>query len=186
MPQLTWRLKHALFRNAAEDISLSFISTAMKTVTLLISLGLTLASTLGRAAEPEKAKTHIVEALIDGPSELRVKKDGIYWINGENAKPGRHGGQEESCYVNGKSWRPVWKNARQERGVDRTATKNVEGIDPTKLEVKLAMVGISRKSSGIENRDAIRTSLVDGELSILIPDGQSGSRWYRLELTQRP
>ena len=138
------------------------------------------------AADAKGPKTVVIEAMIDGPSELRVKKDGIYWINGGNAKPARHEGQELSTYVNGKSWRPNWKEPRKDRGVDRSATKNVEGIDPKKIEFKLVMVGFTRDAVGIEKRDAVRTALLGEEYSIIIPDSQTGSRWYRFELIQRP
>lgn len=126
----------------------------------------------------------VIEALIDGPAELRVKKDGIYWINGGNAKPGRHEGQEEPTYVDDKSWRPNWKYPKQDRGVDRTATKSVEGIDPQKIDFKLLNVTVSRKGIGIEKRDPIQVNMIDEELSILIPDSQGGSRWYRFALVK--
>lgn len=127
----------------------------------------------------------VIECLIDGPSELRVKKDGIYWINGPNAKPGRHMGQDEPTYVDGKSWRPNWKNARVDRGEDRTATKNVDGIDPLKTEFKLLNVTLYKGGHGIEKRDAVLVNLVAGELSITIPDSQGGSRWYRFALVKK-
>lgn len=152
---------------------------------LLFLLALTSFS-LSSAADSTQPIKFMIEVLIDGPSELRIKKDGIYWINGENAKPGRHEGQEVPTYVNGKSWRPNWKNSRQDRGVDRTATKSLDGIDPTKVQFNLRMVGMTRDGSGIEKRDEIRTSMAGDEFSIIIPDSQSGSRWYRFELIQKP
>lgn len=140
---------------------------------------------IGHAAESKDNKAVVIETLIDGPSELRVKKDGIYWINGGNAKPGRHDGQEEPTYVNGKSWRPNWRESEKDRGVDRSATKSVDGLNPTKTEFKLVMVGFARDSAGIEKRDQIQITRKGAELSIIIPDSQSGSRWYRFELIQR-
>lgn len=128
----------------------------------------------------------VIEALIDGPSELRVKKDGIYWINGGNAKPGRHQGQEEPTYVDGKPWRPNWKNSRANNGVDRTATKSVDGIDPKEIGFQLLSVSISREAVGIEQRDKIQVNSIGEELSILIPDSQGGSRWYRFALVKKP
>jgi hypothetical protein len=153
---------------------------------LLLSCTFLLLPTSGGAADTKGPQTFVIETLIDGPSELRVKKDGIYWINGGNAKPGRHEGQEFPTYVNGKSWRPNWKESRKDRGVDRSATKSLDGIDPTKIDIKLVMVGFTRDAVGIEKRDEIRTSRPGDELSIVIPDSQSGSRWYRFELIQRP
>ncbi|MES2505964.1 MAG: hypothetical protein V4599_04635, partial [Verrucomicrobiota bacterium] len=135
---------------------------------------------------PAPANSVIIEALIDGPSELRVKKDGIYWINGGNAKPGRHLGQEMPIYVNGKAWQPNWKEPHKDRGVDRTSTKSVEGLDPQKLEFKLLNVTTLRGDSGIEDRDPIKVRLIEEELSIYIPDIQGGSMWYRFALVKQP
>jgi hypothetical protein len=158
----------------------------MKPHALCFVVALVFASLSLTSAADAEPKKFMIEVLIDGPSELRVKKDGIYWINGGNAKPGRHDGQEEPTYVNGKSWRPNWKNARQDRGVDRTATKSLDGIDPAKVKFNLRMVGITRDGNGIEKRDEISVTMIGEELSILIPDSQSGSRWYRFELIQAP
>lgn len=127
----------------------------------------------------------LIEALVDGPSELRLKQDGIYWVNGGNAKPGRHEGREEPTYVNGKSWRPNWKEPRKDRGVDRTATKKVEGLDPAHVEFKLLSVGLFRDSPGIEKRDPISVTTLGNELSILIRDSQGGPRWYRFVLLKK-
>jgi hypothetical protein len=69
--------------------------------------------------------------------------------------------------------------------VDRSATKSVDGLNPTKTEFKLVMVGFARDSAGIEKRDQIQITRKGAELSIIIPDSQSGSRWYRFELIQR-
>jgi hypothetical protein len=54
-----------------------------------------------------------IEGFVDGPSTLHIRKDGIYWENGQNAKPGL---MKEPTYVNGKEWMPKWTNAAQERG----------------------------------------------------------------------
>lgn len=159
-------------------------ASALSCVLLLFCTFLLL-PTSGGAADTKGPQTCVIETLIDGPSELRVKKDGIYWINGGNAKPGRHDGQEEPTYVNGKSWRPNWRESEKDRGVDRSATKSVDGIDPAKTEFKLVMVGFARDSVGIEKRDQIQITRKGDELSIVIPDSQSGSRWYRFELVQR-
>lgn len=157
--------------------SLAFFSVTLASLFL---------ESVGYTADAKGPKVVVIETYIDGPSELRVKKDGIYWINGGNAKPGRHEGQEYPTYVDGKSWRPNWRESEKDRGVDRSATKSVDGVDPVKTEFKLVMVGFARDSVGIENRDEIQVTRKGEELSIVIPDGQSGSRWYRFELIQRP
>ncbi|SKA99292.1 hypothetical protein SAMN02745166_02900 [Prosthecobacter debontii] len=149
----------------------------------------TLAETAPRSGtsgqEPAPAGSVIIEALIDGPSELRVKKDGIYWINGGNAKPGRHLGEDAPTYVDGKAWRPNWKEPKKDRGVDQTSTKSVDDLDPLKIEFKLLNVTPHRGESGITNRDPVKTNLIDGEYSIYIPDLQGGSMWYRFALVRK-
>lgn len=156
------------------------------TITRILTLvcpALLLASAIHAA--DKGPQTFVIEALIDGPSELRVKKDGIYWVNGPNANPGRHNGQEFPTFVDGKPWRPNWKESRGDRGNDKSATRSVDGIDPTKIAFKLVMVSFKRDGTGIEKRDAIKAALAGEEYSIEIPDLQSGSRWYRFELIQK-
>lgn len=134
---------------------------------------------------PAPPNSVVIEALIDGPSELRVKKDGIYWINGGNAKPGRHEGREHPTYVDDKAWRPIWREAREDRGVDRCSTKVMANLDPDKLEFKLLNVSRNRGAPGLIKRDKIEVSKIDGEVSITIPDSQGGSMWYRFALIRK-
>ncbi|WP_146850614.1 hypothetical protein [Brevifollis gellanilyticus] len=159
-------------------------ASAIALILTLAFLALLLTSAVHAA--DKGPQTFVIEALIDGPSELRVKKNGIYWVNGPNAKPGRHNGQEFPTFVDGKPWRPNWKESRGDRGNDKSATRSVDRIDPTKIEFKLVMVSFKRDGTGIEKRDAIKAALAGEEYSIEIPDLQSGSRWYRFELIQKP
>lgn len=134
--------------------------------------------------KPQPVETLLVEALIDGPSELRVKKDGVYWINGPNAKPGRHERQNQPTYLNGRPWQPVWQAPDKERGEDTSATEMVAGLEPSGFTFKLISVGETREATGVEKRDRLEVSTKDGELSIRIPDSQRGSCWYKFELTK--
>jgi len=120
-----------------------------------------------------------------GPSELRVTKAGIYWINGGNAKPGKHDRQKEPTYVNGQPWQPEWKDGGKERGTD-TSEVHAIALEPAKLQLQLIAVGDTRDASGIEKRDAIKVKLAGEELSVVIPDSQFGARWYKFVLTQNP
>ena len=78
------------------------------------------------AAAPPAGAPIIVEALIDGPSELRVTTRGLYWINHRNAKPGLHEKHNDPTYVDGREWKPVWgnprRNARQRHEPDLAAS----------------------------------------------------------------
>lgn len=131
---------------------------------------------------PPPVETLVVEAHIDGPSEFRVKKGAVYWINGPNAKPGRHDGKNLPTYLNGKEWKPVWQIPDKDRGRDTCAEEAVSGIDPNAFTFTLISVGETREATGIEKRDGIEVSTKEGELAIRIPDSQGGSRWYKFEL----
>lgn len=137
------------------------------------------------ALAPLPVDALLIEAQIDGPSELRVKKDGIYWINGPNAKPGRHERQNFPTYLNGREWRPVWQEPEKDRGRDTSSTEAVPGLDPKTLNFTLLSVGQTREAAGIEERDKIEVTSKEGELAIRIPDSQGGSRWYKFELSSR-
>lgn len=139
----------------------------------------TTSATADNAALP--AGGWVIEAYIDGPSELRIRTDGIYWVNGRNAKPGKHEGHNFPTYVGQEAWLPVWPHP-ESRGKDTSEPHAMKVSDPGHLEFKLLMVGKERDSTGIEKRDEIKVAVVGQELSILIPDKQSGARWYRFAL----
>lgn len=127
----------------------------------------------------------VIEALIDGPSELRIKPDGIYWRNLANAKPGKHEGQDAPTYINGREWKPVWTTPDDERGADFSEVETLKGVEPLKLRFKLLAVTSTRGFTGMDKRDEVVVHQVGDELAILIPDSQKGSRWYKFELVPR-
>jgi tetratricopeptide (TPR) repeat protein len=127
----------------------------------------------------------IIEALIDGPSELRVQKEGIYWINEANAKPGRHNGAKEPTYVNEVAWQPVWDDPA-DRGTDKSKPYPLaQRLDPGRLELKLLSVSSKRGDAGIEQRDPIKAKGVGSDFSVTIPDTLSGARWYKFALVPK-
>jgi hypothetical protein len=74
----------------------------------------------GKEADTLPPSAIVIEALIDGQSELRVTKDSLYWIHtGASAKPGRHEKANEPTYVNGKPWMPVWGKTARPVGTTR-------------------------------------------------------------------
>ena len=52
------------------------------------------------------------------------------------------------------------------------------------LDLDLEIISISKKrrGKGIANRDPVKTRREDKKLVVIIPDGQSDSRWYSFEL----
>jgi hypothetical protein len=139
------------------------------------------------AAKPAPAAGPIViESYIDGPSDLRVTKDGIYWINGRNAKPGRHDKHHDPTYVNGQEWQPQWTEPGKDRGKDQCSPYEIKIPNATKLEFKLLAVTKTREQEGIEKRDPVIVSKDGEELVINIRDSQGGARWYKFSLTPAP
>jgi hypothetical protein len=133
------------------------------------------------ASQPPNAL--VIEALVDGPSELRVNRTGLYWINRRNAKPGKHEGRNEPTYINGATWQPLWKHPDKERGDDRSDPYDfAKPLDPSRLDFKLLAVGRHRDSGQIEKRSPIQVQMLGQELSIVIPDPERGPRWYKFSL----
>jgi hypothetical protein len=131
------------------------------------------------------AKSLIIEALIDGPSELRVQKEDLYWINEANAKPGRHNGINEPTYVNEVAWQPEWENPA-DRGDDKSKPYHLpERVDPGRFDFKLISVSTKRGDPGIEQRDPIKAKGVGSDFSVSIPDKLSGARWYKFALVPK-
>src|SRR5437773_5314660 len=123
------------------------VVNALRTVVCLL-VCLLYSPVSGIAAAAEAPRT-VVEALIDGPSELRVTRTGIYWINLGNAKPGRHERRDEPTYIDSQPWKPVWKDPSKDRGKD-TSDLHPLPLEPDKLQFELLAVGDSHGSTGIQ------------------------------------
>jgi hypothetical protein len=123
-----------------------------------------------------------VEALVDGPSTLYVRKDGLLWVNGGNAKPGL---SEEPTYVDDKPWLPKWGDPERKRGADRT---DVFSITLPSLDLKVDLVSNMEKrgAEGIDtSRRPIDAKRRGNEIIILIPDPEPGARWYKIVFRDR-
>jgi len=130
----------------------------------------------------EAPKEVIVQALIDGSTELRITAEGIYWaILGGVAKPGRHQGADEPTYVNGSAWRPRYEENRQDRGTDTSAVYRMP-LFPEMMKFELLAVGPEKDSNGVERRSPISERRSDKDYVLTIPDNDGGSRWYKIRL----
>jgi hypothetical protein len=139
-------------------------------------------TTANPAAKGLPAGALVIEALIDGPSELRVQRDSIHWLNEANAKPGRHNGKKEPTYVNDLPWHPEWENPA-DRGDDKSKPYPLPArFDSNRLDFKLISVSTSRGVAGIEQRDPIKARGVGSDYSVYIPDKLSGARWYKFAI----
>ncbi len=142
-------------------------------------LGLLLLGASAVAALPSEEV--VIEAWVDGPSALHVRQGSIYWVNGANAKPGKGSLLNEPTYVNGVAWMPHWKNPKADRGADRSQGFQIP-LDTTDLEYELLAVTTERGGTGIEKRTPVTAAKEGGEFVIVIPDPESGARWYKFVL----
>lgn len=129
-------------------------------------------------------QTITIQAYVDGPSELHVKAEGVYWINGDNAKPGRHDGAKFPTYVNGQPWFPLWHKQREDRGVDTSFT-HVIASPSLDFDLKLVSVGYTKGDTGVVKRSPLQEGMEGGEYVVHIPDPQPGAMWYKFILTPR-
>jgi len=141
------------------------------------------------AAEFEKVcptkppKEIVVEALIDGDSELWVTPTGLYWkcVGKGVAKPGRHNGRNEPTYINGKRWMPEWGKPQESRGADQSKPLSLP-IGNVNFKFELQAVGKEKGAQGIDDRDPVVTKMQGGAFVIHISDSQMDPRWYRFRL----
>lgn len=137
-------------------------------------------------ARPAVARTEfIVEALIDGHSELHLTPVGLYWVNRDFAKPGRHNGLKEPTFVNGARWQPLWGRPREDNGWDATDLYPVK-LGRLDFGFAVANVSFQRGQKGFEVRGPVSLGRLRSEQVIYISDDLPGSRWYIIELFRKP
>ena len=120
-----------------------------------------------------------IEAYVDGPSSLRFTRSGLYWHNGDNAKPGRHNAKNEPTYINGRAWTPKWRKNSNDRGDDTSDTYSWS-IPSVELTWELVSVTAERGKTGVERRTPVEAKRENNEYWLRIPDPEPGARWYKL------
>jgi|GEM_PF-3859956 len=125
-----------------------------------------------KAAREARRVLLTVDARVDGPSTLFVRKDGLYWVNGNNGKPG-------PVYVDGRRWDPRWTKPDQGRGQDRSEVYRIPILPSTNLKINLVAVRDHLEDEGIDHRTPIDVKFLGSEIRILIPDPEAGTRWYK-------
>jgi hypothetical protein len=141
------------------------------------------------AAEFEKVcptkppKEIVVEALIDGDSELWVTPSGLYWkcMGKDMAKPGRHKDKYEPTYVNNKRWMPEWGRPQESRGADQSKPLPLP-IGNVNFKFELQAVGKEKGAQGIDDRDPVVAKMQGVAFVVHISDAQMDPRWYRFRL----
>lgn len=129
-------------------------------------------------------KELIIEALIDGPSSFHLRAEGVYWENGNNAKPGKWSGNDQPTYINDAPWKPRWNKSKEERGKDKTELNRIP-FGTIDVEFELLAVTKIRGETGIEKRTPIATKREGNEFIVTIPDPEMEARWYKFVLRKK-
>ena len=129
----------------------------------------------------------VVEALIDGDSELHLTPTGLYWKELGGSKPGRHQGSNLPTYINAVAWMPQWGHPEAAYGFDQTEPLKIT-LGKMNFAIEVLAIGGSYKDKtpakiqGIDKRDPVTISSKDGEQVVSIPDHQGGDKWYRIRI----
>jgi hypothetical protein len=138
-----------------------------------------------QVSRPGKAATTItVEGLVDGNTELRISREGIYWaVVGGEAKVGCINGGNEPTYVNGTRWKPKWRTSG-DRGPD---ISELHPLPTSWPNLTVELVGVSDKRFGKQiKRTSIVTSSKEDHLAVSFKDPESGGAWYKIRLKSGP
>lgn len=123
-----------------------------------------------------------VEGFVDGNTELRVNKQGVFWkVRGGESKVGMNDGKKFPSYVDGSRWQPEWANKSTDRGPDFCAPFPLASTAP---DLTAELVSISKDRFGPNNlkRSAISFSIKEGDFVVTIPDAESGACWYKIKI----
>lgn len=123
----------------------------------------------------------VIDAFVDGPSTLHVTPEGLYWTNGNNEKPGKWHGANEATYINGAAWNPVWGKPNARGGPDKSEPYPLK-LNSVDLNFHLISVTQERGQKGHDKRTPPIAKRDGAEFTVIIPDPESGPRWYRFSL----
>jgi len=154
-----------------------------KSATIVLSALISFASIHSHAtgAVPDEL---IIDAFVDGPSTLHLTPDGLYWTNGTHEKPGKWHGANEATYVNGVAWNPVWGRPQSNSGPDKSQLYPLK-LNSVDVNFHLVAVTQERGEPGKEKRTPPIAKRDGVEFIVIIPDPESGPRWYRFSLKKR-
>ena len=126
----------------------------------------------------------MIEALIDGHSELHINAEGIHWVHeGQRShKPGLFVGYNEPTWINGEKWFPEWENTQDSRGDDKTKPYRCQLKIWGQPRLELIAIAETRDATHLDERSPVTIRQEEEELIVDIPDGQPGARWYRFWL----
>lgn len=122
--------------------------------------------------------TYVVQADIDGHSQLTISGRSARWFHIDFAAPGRHNGQNNPTIINGIKWFPGWPQPGENRDC-HCHSSTFRNVRP---RVPLQADGFSVEA--VSCRDSCSASYSDGVLVIDFNDDPSASdAWYTVRIT---
>lgn len=128
----------------------------------------------------------VIEALVDGKSDLIVLPDGLAWRHHSWNKPGELEDKRRFVLVNGRKWYPQWSRTEPTEASADVSEMYPLRIGPVAHDTHVLSIQEERggkhvpergKVKGVQNEDT------EGLLVVTIDDAKSGPAWYRLLLT---
>jgi len=156
----------------------------MKTPHIITSVLIAVALPLGAPAQALSPDELVIEAVVDGPAFFHLRAEGVYWENGDNAKPGKWSGLDEPTYINGVAWMPKWNRSKDYKGRDKTQLHRIS-FGTIDVEFELLAVTKNRGESGIDHRTRVATKREGNDFVVTIPDPEPEARWYKFVLRKK-
>ena len=124
-------------------------------------------------------KDLVVEAYIDGDSELHLTANGLYWKEGGVSKPGKQDGNNFPTFIDRVPWMPEWGRPESNSGSDESKPLPLK-LGRLHYNIETMAVGGEHdknpaKLHGIEHRDPVTILDGDGEQVISIPRHAGGN-----------
>ena len=127
----------------------------------------------------------VVEALIDGRSNLHVAPEGLYWEHQAWDKPGARDERGKYVVVNGSKWYPQWDHTSPETGHPDKSDIYPLKLGPGIWELRLMSIIDGDGGRANPGRGEIKLEPEVESATVEINDGPNGPGLYRFRLRKR-
>lgn len=133
----------------------------------------------------EEVDKLIIEAQVDGRSDLHITGHGLYWEHRSGEKPGQPDGRGKFVTVNGRRWYPEWEfSSFESTDADDSVVVPIK-IGGAVWNYKLESVSDVKTGKAAPKRGSVKQVPKREELVLEINDSASGAGTYRISLTKK-